>query len=199
MIMKYVMNIRNLALFLAVVLLMAVATGCNDDGKAQENQMEFSEDFSGSFTSASTVTDTNHDGVPANFGDFEGTANIDSVTSPVTIQSLNEFAGLSEPVNCPVGNIEFTLVQGHFVKRIENSDLLLGTWQSGTSCFDPTTHTSSTTQKGNFSGGTGQFANVTGPIEINYSSTFLADTADQGFNFGGSTGTGTGTIIFGGQ
>jgi hypothetical protein len=190
------MKTKSLAVGLAIVLLMAVATGCDHNGKAQESQIQFSESYSGSFVS--TSIDTNNDGVPANLGTFEGTSMIGTVTTQVTIQSLNEFQS-SESVTCPNGNVGFTLVQGHFVKRIANGDLLLGTWESGTSCFDPTTSTSKTTQKGKFIGGTGQFANATGPVEIDYTSTFLANTKKDGFAFGGTTGTGTGTIIIGGQ
>jgi hypothetical protein len=52
---------------------------------------------------------------------------------------------------------------------------------------------------GTFSGGTGQFENATGPIQIDYTSTFIATPPVDGFTFGGSSGTGFGTIIFNGK
>ena len=167
-------------------------TGCDNESNAQGNETQFTETYSGSFVSASTVTDSNDDGSPANFGEFAGT----STFGNVTIQSLNEFEPALENADCDDGLIEFTLVQGHFVKRFENGDLIFGNWESGVSCFDTETMTSTTTQIGNFSGGTGQFSSATGPIQIDYNSTFLADNAEQGFSFGGSDGTGEGTVIF---
>jgi len=130
--------------------------------------------------------------VPANFGEFTGT----STFGAVTIQSLNEFEPALENADCADGLIEFTLVQGSFVKRFDNGELIFGNWDSGVSCFDPATKTSSTTQNGTFTGGTGQFLNAIGPIQIDYDSNFLADNAEQGFSFGGSDGTGEGTVIF---
>jgi len=171
---------------------ISLVTGCDNDSNAQQNETQFTETYSGSFVSASTVTDSNDDGSPANFGEFAG----DSTFGAVTIQSLNEFEAALENANCPAGQIEFTLVQGHFVKRFENGELIFGNWETGVSCFNPATSTSTTTQNGNFAGGTGQFVNATGPIQIDYNSTFLADNANQGFSFGGSDGTGEGTVIF---
>ena len=52
---------------------------------------------------------------------------------------------------------------------------------------------------GSFAGGTGQFENAAGPIQIDYTSTFLAAPSVDGFTFGGSSGTGFGTIIFNGN
>ena len=171
---------------------ITLVTSCNDDSNAQQNETQFTETYSGSFVSASTVTDTNDDGSPANFGEFVGT----STFGAVTIQSLNEFAPALDNANCAAGQIEFTLVQGNFVKRFENGELIFGNWNSGVSCFDTATKTSTTTQIGTFAGGTGQFVNATGPIQIDFNSTFLADNSDQGFSFGGSDGTGEGTVIF---
>ena len=179
-------------LCLALIFIAAATVGCSENGKAQGNETDFTESYSGSFVGASIVTDTNDDGKPSTYGEFEGT----STFGPVMIQSLNEFALANDPSSCPQGQLEFDLVQGNFVKRFENGDLIFGTWESGTSCFDPTTNTSSTTQNGTFSGGTGQFNNATGPIEISYDSTFLATSDVDGFIFGGASGTGSGTVIF---
>ena len=182
--------------FLALILLssycVTLLSGCDSNSNAQGNETMFTESYSGSFVSASLATDTNDDGSPANFGEFVGT----STFGAVTIQSLNEFEPALENADCEDGLIEFTLVQGHFVKRFEDGDLIFGNWTSGLSCFDPATKTSVTTQVGMFTGGTGQFATASGPIQIDFNSTFLADNAEQGFSFGGSDGTGEGTVIF---
>ena len=115
---------------------ITLVNGC--DSNAQQNETQFTETYSGSFVSASTVTDTNDDGSPANFGEFVGT----STFGAVTIQSLNEFEAALENANCATGQIEFTLVQGHFVKRFENGELIFGNWETGVSCFDTATMTS---------------------------------------------------------
>ena len=101
--------------------------------------------------------------------------------------------------NVNEGEDEFTLVQGHFVKRFSNGELIFGTWASGVSCFDPVTNIAITFQMGSFSGGTGQFENATGHIRIDYTSTFLAVPSIDGFDFGGSSGTGMGKIVFNGN
>jgi hypothetical protein len=188
--------------WLGAVLLLAfsissisIVTGCNNNTKAQENEIAFSETYSGSFAPASIVTDSNDDGKPANLGDFEGTSTFGSVI----IQSLNEFEATDPNENCPNGQIESKLVRGNFVKRFESGELIFGTWDSGTSCFDPVTNLATTSQIGTFSGGTGQFENASGPIEIDFSSSFLAVPSQDGFGFGGTTGTGQGTIILNGN
>jgi len=172
------------------VLAVSAVTGCNNNTKAQNNEIDFTESYSGSFVTASTLTDSNDDGKPANLGEFEGT----STFGPVSIQSLNEFEKADTNDNCPPGELEFSLVRGNFVKRISNGDLLYGTWATGTSCFDPVTAFSTTFQIGVFTGGTSQFITAAGPIRIDYESTFLVVPSVSGFDFGGSSGTGEGTI-----
>jgi hypothetical protein len=157
--------------------------------------VDFSENYSGSFLVAPASTDTNGDGRPANSGNFLGT----STFGNVSIQSLNEFEIVLENSNCLPEEIEFALVRGNFVKRLSGGELLYGTWNIGVSCFNPLTNISTTTQVGNFSGGTGQFTNASGPAQIDYTSNFLAVPTVDGFSFGGTTGTGFGTIIFNGD
>ena len=183
------MRYIKLLLPVPLILVLFCMAGCNNDSKAQEN---FSETFSGSFLSAPISTDTNNDGVPATTATLAG----DSTLGPVTIQSVNEFMEIQPTGMCSPGDMEFTLVRGNFIKRFaDTGELLFGTWSSGRICKDPVTKTSATTQTGVFSGGTGQFTNATGPIEINLTSTDLATPAEEGFLFGGSVGTGTGTVI----
>jgi hypothetical protein len=182
-------------LFVFSISSICIVTGCNNNTKAQENEIAFSETYSGSFAPASIVTDSNSDGKPANLGDFEGT----STFGNVAIESLNEFEAADPNENCPNGQMESTLVRGNFVKRFESGELIFGTWDSGTSCFDPATNVATTSQIGTFSGGTGQFENASGPIEIDFSSSFLAVPSQDWFGFGGTTGTGQGTIILNGN
>jgi len=184
-----------IALTLCASATLGLATSCDNKSNAQNSEIEFAETYSGSFETAPAATDTNGDGRPANIGQFLGTSTFGSVS----IQSLNEFEIVLENADCDEGEDEFTLVQGHFVKRFSNGELIFGTWASGVSCFDPVTNIATTIQVGTFSGGTGQFENATGPIQIDYISTFLAVPSVDGFSFGGSNGTGFGTIVFNGN
>lgn len=184
-----------IAFTLCTFVIVCLAVSCDNNSKAQSNETGFTETYSGSFQTAPAATDTNGDGRPANVGQFLGTSTFGSVS----IQSLNEFEAVLENSNCEEGMDEFTLVQGQFVKRFSNGELIFGSWDSGVSCFDPIMNTSMTTQVGTFTGGTGQFENAIGPIQIDYTSNFLAVPSEDGFTFGGTSGTGFGTIIFNGE
>ena len=186
---------RVLAVLICASAVLGLATSCDNDSNAQSNEIDFTETYSGSFETGPDTTDTNGDGRPANTGQFLGT----STFGNVSIQSLNEFEVVLENANCDIGEDEFDLVQGHFVKRFSNGELIFGTWNSGFSCFDPLTSIATTTQIGVFTGGTGQFVGATGPVQIDYSSTFLAIPPVDGFTFGGTSGTGFGTIIYNGD
>ena len=181
--------------FFCSALILSLCVSCDNDSNAQDNEIEFTETYSGSFETAPSATDTNGDGRPANVGQFMGTSTFGSVS----IQSLNEFEPVLENAACNLGEDEFSLVQGHFVKRFSNGELIFGSWSSGFSCFDPITNTSTTTQVGMFTGGTGQFENATGSVQIDYGSTFLATPGVDGFTFGGTSGIGFGTIVFNGN
>ncbi len=183
---------KAVALFICASAFLGLTVSCDNDSKAQSSEIEFTEVYSGSFETGPMATDTNGDGRPSNLGQFLGTSTFGSVA----IQSLNEFEPVLESTNCDIGEDEFVLVQGHFVKRFSNCELIFGNWNSGFSCFDPLTSISTTTQTGVFTGGTGQFENATGPVQIDFTSTFLATPATDGFTFGGTSGEGFGTIIF---
>ena len=187
--------LRVITFVLCASAIPALTTSCDNKSNAQDSETEFTETYSGSFETAPAATDSNDDGKPANVGQFLGTSTFGSVS----IQSLNEFEIVLENVNCDLSEDEFTLVRGNFVKRFSNGELIFGTWDSGVSCFDPVTNIATTTQVGTFLGGTGQFENATGPIQIDYTSTFLAVPSVDGFDFGGSSGTGFGTVIFNGD
>ena len=187
--------ISAVVLALCSFVILGLAISCDNKSNAQDSEIGFTETYSGSFQTAPAATDSNDDGKPANIGQFLGTSTFGSVS----IQSLNEFEFVLENADCDEGEDEFTLVQGHFVKRFSNGELIFGTWASGVSCFDPVTNIAITFQKGSFSGGTGQFENATGSIRIDYASTFLAVPSIDGFDFGGSSGTGMGKIVFNGN
>lgn len=170
------------------MILLFTTISCEEDGNADEN---FTESFSGSFHSGPASTDTNNDGAPSSLATLEG----DSTFGPISIQSSNEFRQVAPTGACPQGNLQFTLVRGNFIKRIEETgELLFGTWHTGTSCFNPVSRNSETTQNGEFTGGTGQFTDATGPVEIVFSSRDLATTAVEGFRFGATAGTGSGIL-----
>ncbi len=182
---------RNKYLFISLPLFLLVlmsSVSCDNNSNANEN---FTESFSGSFRSGPMNTDTNDDGSPASVASLSG----DSTFGPITIESVNEFMIVDSTGSCPQGQLEFSLVRGNFIKRFaETGELLFGTWQNGTSCFDPVTTESETNQSGVFSGGTGQFENAAGPVEINFTSVDLATNAEEGFRFGGTSGTGMGML-----
>ena len=137
---------RAVALALCAFVILGLAISCDNKSNAQDNEIEFTETYSGSFETAPAATDSNDDGKPANIGQFLGTSTFGSVS----IQSLNEFEAVLENANCDEGEIEFTLVQGHFVKRFSNGELIFGSWASGVSCFDPVTNIATTTQRGRY-------------------------------------------------
>lgn len=146
--------------------------------------------FSVSIMPAPANNDTIDDGRPWSLRTYECVSDFGNTN----INILHEFAQPVPPVNCPADNFEFTLVQGSFVIRVGNGDLLLGVIESGMSCFDPVAKRSEIFEEGTFTGGTGQFEGVTGPVEINTSSIFLNTTVESGYASGGSTGDVTGTI-----
>lgn len=184
------MRIKIILRVLFLVVLTAVLSGCHINGNAQKSGTEVDFTFSGSFVPAPDNTDTNDDGRPGSVRTYEGASDFGNTN--ITI--LDEFAQPVPSVNCPEDNLEFTLVQGSFVIRVANGDILLGVIESGMSCFDPVAKRSEIFEEGTFTGGTGQFAGVTGPVEIHTSSIFLNTTAVNGYASGGSTGDVTGTI-----
>lgn len=185
------MNITKFAVNQGILIIIVFSAGCNGNGNAQESETDFSTSFSGSFITQTINTDTDEDGRPATLGTLEG----DSSLGKINIQNVIEFALLGESAECPV---EFLLARGNFILRIEGTgDLVFGEWTSGTSCFDPVTGITERTLEGVFTGGTGDYANISGPIQQTANAILLTTTAEQGYAFGGSTGTMSGTIMFG--
>jgi len=185
------MKINKFFLVLPLLFILAVTIGCDSDSEAQTVAIEFGSNFSGSFLTASVNTDTNNDGRPSFTRFYEGESDLGQITINIT----DEFAQPIPPVTCPEDNLEFMLVSGSFVMRVENGDLLLGVIESGVSCFDSVNRTSFITENGVFTDGTGEFVGITGAVEIRINSIFLNTTSVNGFASGGSTGFVSGNII----
>ncbi len=183
---------KNLITITALLLFMTLHTSCDNDSKAQESSFEFKSVFSGSFVVGPVSTDTNDDGRPSTLLNYLGESNFGSIS----MNLIAEFAQPIPPLNCPETNLEFDLVLGNFVFRVENGDLLMGQWDFGKSCFDSEMLISVVTLNGRITGGTGQFTNAEGSIELSSDQEFLTTTAENGFQSGGSSGTLNGTINF---
>jgi hypothetical protein len=186
------MKIKIIVLVLTLVTLSMGQLGCDDNGNAQQIEPELEFAFSGAFVPAPAKTDTIDDGRPASLRIYEGVSGFGNTN--ITI--LDEFAQPIPPIDCPLDNLQFNLVKGNFVIRVGNGDLLLGTIESGMSCFEPFGLRSEIFEEGIITEGTGQFAGVTGPVEIMTSSIFQNTTASDGYASGGSTGEFTGTLEF---
>lgn len=186
------MKVKTIIQFIFLVVFIAAHSGCDNNGNAQQVSSELNINYSGSFVPAPAKTDTNEDDRPGSLRTYEGEGSFGS--SIITI--LDEFAQPIPPLNCPLDNLEFDLVKGSFVIRVGNGDLLLGTIESGFSCFDPIARRSEITEEAVITEGTGQFAGVTGNVVIRTSSIFQNTTATNGFASGGSTGYIMGTIEF---
>lgn len=186
------MRIQIILLVLSIVVIGSGHLNCDDNGNAQQIDTELEFAFSGTFVPAPPSTDTIDDGRPASLRTYEGVSGFGNTNLTI----LDEFAQPVPPVDCPLGNLQFEFVKGNFVIRVGNGDLLLGTIESGTSCFDPIELRSEIFEEGIITEGTGQFAGVTGPVEISTSSIFQNTTATDGYASGGSTGEFTGTLEF---
>ena len=184
---------NKLKILYSVTFLLLLATSlvsCDNNSNAQQTVTELSATYSGSFITASVNTDTNDDGRPSSYRTYEGTSNLGNIT----LNIIDEFAQPIPPVNCPADNLEFDLVRGSFVIRLDNGDLLLGIINSGFSCFDPVAGLSEIIEEGEITEGTGEFSDVAGSIEFTTNSIFLNTTASNGFASGGSTGNITATF-----
>jgi len=186
------MRTQIVLLVLSLAVLSMGQLGCDDNGNAQQINTELEFAFSGTFVPAPPSTDTIDDGRPASLRTYQGVSGFGNTNLTI----LDEFAQPIPPANCPLNNLEFDLVQGSFVIRVDNGDLLLGTIESGFSCFDPIARLSEITEEGTITEGTGQFSGVTGSVEIITNSIFQNTTATDGYASGGSTGQFTGTLEF---
>lgn len=152
---------------------------------------ELKESFSGSVLISGTSIDTDEDGVKASLGLFKGK----STLGTVTIEPITEFSPVPKVSTtiCNSGLLQFDLVMGRVVTRIESSgDLVFSRFTSGTSCVDPATGTVSVSLEGSIMGGTGRFDGATGSVEVNGTvTTLVSDPAPALHGFGAVTGEAT--------
>ena len=186
------MKVENILQLMLIVVLIGFHLGCDKDSNAQQTSTDLNMVYSGSFIPAPEKTDTNEDDRPSSLRTYQG----ESSFGDSTITIIDEFAQPVPPVNCSPDNLEFALVRGDFVIRVGNGDLLLGSMESGFSCFDPIARRSEIHEEAIITDGTGQFEGVSGNIIIRTRSIFQNTTAVNGFASGGSTGDLMGSIEF---
>lgn len=187
---------RNLLILFGIMLLVSFAAGCNNSGKAQENRIEFVNNFSGSF-SASSI-DTNEDDQTGVIVNLQGSL---GSLGTVTFQTYNEGeavdpSGPIVPCTTPNGlpGVLVDLLEADTVFRLDDTGELIFTHStSGTSCFPltPGDNSFGFSATDEVIGGTGMFENATGSVETDGSGVDLVPMA----NFGGVTGVQTGEII----
>ena len=172
------MNMKRLAVGLGIVLIMAPALGSADAHPFHSKQSE----DSGSYVSEGTQIDTNGDSRRA---DLVLTSGKGSHLGEITTQAAVEWPKEFDSAVCNGhSGYKGNLVSGGFVIRTEKGDLLFGTFNSGTNCFDPITNSANISLSGVFTGGTGKFTGVSGG-SIAVSSTAIPVIADPlGHQFG---------------
>lgn len=141
---------------------------------------EIRANFSGSSVTRGTPIDTNGDGVTASLGLFAWKSNLGMGTT----QAVTETSASPSPVNtiCPSGNLEFPMVMGRYVARLESSGDLIFARYTGTICVDPATGIASASHEGDIIGGTGRFEGATGSTELNATlTTLVSDPARNSF------------------
>lgn len=192
--MRHKITINNFLVLFAVTFLVAFAIGCNNNGKAQETRIDFTNNFSGSFFSSSI--DTNEDGETAVILSLKGRL---GSLGPVTFQIFNEnetFDPAGTPCTTPNGlpGVEVNILESDTVFRIDDTgELIFAHTTSGTTCFPltPGDNSFGFIAVEEVIGGTGMFENATGSIDTDGSGASLVGLGD----FGGITGVQTGEII----
>jgi hypothetical protein len=192
--MRHKITSNNFLVLFGIMLLVAFAAGCNNNGKAQENRIEFVNNFSGSFFASSI--DTNGDDETGVVAPLQGSL---GSLGTVTFQSYFE-GDVVDPAGMPcttpngLPGVLVDLVEADSVFRLENTGELIFTHStSGTACFPltPGDNSFGFTAVDEVTGGTGMLENATGSIETDGSGISLVGLAD----FGGVTGVQTGEII----
>lgn len=192
--MRHKITTNNLLVLFAVMLVLAFATGCNNNGKAQENSIDFTNNFSGSFHD--TIIDTNEDGETGVIVNLQGRL---GSLGPVTFQSYFEgdaFDPAGTPCITPNGlpGVLLDLVESDTVFRLDDSgELIFARSISGSACFPitPGDNSFGFTAVDDVIGGTGMFENATGSIDSDGVGIILIGLGE----FGGITGVQTGEIV----
>jgi hypothetical protein len=169
------------------VLVFGLAGGTND-GIAGEQKISGS--FAGSMVNSQI--DSDGDGMHAILSTGRGKTNL----GLAMFQTIGENAArLPNVKTCTQGHWEFPLLMSHGVMQFDDSgDQILVKYTSGVTCYDPATRRFTSTIKGNFVGGTGKFAEASGPIESTSTGyRFVVDPTDHEFD--SFSGQFVGTII----
>ena len=176
----------------ALVAGMTLSWGAS---KAVAGEIRYRDSDSGTF--ASSTLDSDGDGAPGTTGQGIGK----STKGKTTHYFFSEYALLPVAnINCPDGTTEFPAVRARSVRRFSNGDLLVNEINpgagigSGFTCVDFATGTFTSTAKGEWTGGTGKFANATGPVTVLSNGTVLVFDS-MGAIFGSFESSASGTII----
>ena len=168
--------------------------------KAMAEEIQYHDSDSGTF-SPSTI-DYNEDGSPGAIGIGAGKSTQGNTSHHFF--SENDTALIWPNVKCPEGTFEFAVVRARSVRRFPTGDLLVDEINpgkgigSGFSCI--TVHpdlsiTFTSTVTGEWTGGTGRFANATGPVTVYSSGTVLVTDPTTGVVFGSYESSAEGTVI----
>lgn len=185
------MHVKHLPLLIVLFCLVTIHSGCDNKSNAQSSQIDFTESYSGSFISGSVNTDSNGDGINALVSTLKGTSSLGNFT----MEMIAEIIPIEGNTLCIQADQEWELVPGFFVKRFENGDLLYGEWTSGFNCSNAPTATAVLTMTGTIVGGTGEFEGATGVVQTIIDRNFLTKTGENGYAFGSSVGSGSGTVV----
>jgi hypothetical protein len=167
---------RAYRLSLIMIVLCALAAGCDEGGHAQENRIMMDTLFSGSGTE--TTIDTNGDGIMAIFvtahGRIEGLGEI-NFTEAVETRPSEPVVSCTTP-DGGEGQM-YELVTGRLSLQIENSgDIITGEFLSDRQCFpvDPQAD-SEVAFEGQWivTGGMEKFSNSTGAVDFKGSARIL--------------------------
>jgi len=169
------MNIKNLVLGLSALVFLIGAVSCDNDSRAQGSQIQFSNNFAGSFVNG--TTDANNDGISAAVLSLQG---LSLALGPNTISSKIELEPLDPPEPCITPNggagIDTSLVQAAIVITLDDNDQILVELNELEECvaadtvIDPSFSFSG---DGAVTGGSGEFEGATGTVNFSGTGVFL--------------------------
>jgi hypothetical protein len=152
------MLLQKLVGSLGLVLVMNVNVG-----RAEEASFRFRD--TGNYIQEETLIDANGDGKTADLALMAGQS---EQLGQTTTHSVLEWSSLVTQATCPNGKpgLRENLVGGNALTYLTDGDLLLIRFKQGSRCVDPATHAANVTLTGTIIGGTGQFAEAIGNIEV---------------------------------